>query len=110
MIIVLRKDITQKQYQDVLDTIEELGYKSHVIHGTERTVIGAVGSGRGKDKLQAMENLPGVDNVVPILQPYKLASSEIKPEKTIIPIRDNVKVGGNEVVEDRHNQYNYRCP
>ena len=98
MIIVLSKDITQKQYQEVLDTIEGLGYRSHVIHGTERTVVGAVGSGRGKDKLQAMESLPGVDNVVPILQPYKLASSEIKPEKTIIPVRDNVKVGDKEVV------------
>ncbi len=98
MIIVLRTDVTREQYQEVIDMIEELGYRSHVIQGTERTVIGAVGSGRGKDKLQAMENLPGVDNVVPILQPYKLASSEIKKEKTIIPINDHIKIGGKEII------------
>jgi 3-deoxy-7-phosphoheptulonate synthase len=98
MIIVLKKDVTQQQFQEALDMIKELGYHAHVIQGTERTVIGAVGSGRGKDKLQAMENLPGVENVVPILQPYKLASSEIKPEKTVVPIRGTVKVGGDAVV------------
>lgn len=98
MIIVLKKEVTQQQFQEALDMIKELGYHAHVIQGTERTVIGAVGSGRGKDKLQAMENLPGVENVVPILQPYKLASSEIKPEKTVVPIRGPVKVGGDAVV------------
>lgn len=98
MIIVLKKDVTQDQYEEVIDMVKELGYDAHVIKGTERTVIGAVGSGRGKDKLQAMESLPGVENVVPILQPYKLASLEVKPEKTVIPIRGSVKIGSDEVV------------
>jgi 3-deoxy-7-phosphoheptulonate synthase len=61
-------------------------------------VIGAVGSSRGKEKLQAMENMPGVENVMPILQPYKLASLEVKPEKTIIPVRNGTSVGGDAVV------------
>jgi 3-deoxy-7-phosphoheptulonate synthase len=69
-----------------------------VIQGTERTVIGAVGSSRGKEKLQAMENMPGVENVMPILQPYKLASLEVKPEKTVIPVRNGTSVGGRSVV------------
>jgi len=98
MVIVLKKDATQQQLQEILNMIKELGYQAHVIQGTERTVIGAVGSGRGKDKLQAMENLPGVENVVPILQPYKLASIEIKPEKSVIPIRGALSVGGNAIV------------
>jgi len=98
MIIVLKKDVTQQQFQEALDMIKELGYHAHVIQGTERTVVGAVGSGRGKEKLQAMENLPGVESVVPILQPYKLASSEIKKEKSVVPIRGQVKVGGDAVV------------
>ncbi len=97
MIIVLKKGVSQEQFKEVTDMIKDLGYHAHVIQGTERTVIGAVGSGRGTDKLQAMENLPGVDNVVPILQPYKLASLEVKPEKSIIQISDNVKIGGDEV-------------
>jgi 3-deoxy-7-phosphoheptulonate synthase len=98
MIIVLKKNVSQKEYHEVINMIKELGYHAHVIQGSERTVIGAVGSGRGKDKLQAMENLPGVENVVPILKPYKLASLEVKPEKTVIPVRNNVKVGGQEIV------------
>ena len=98
MVIVLKKDVTQQQFQEILNMIKELGYQAHVIQGTERTVIGAVGSGRGKDKLQAMENLPGVENVVPILQPYKLASLEIKPEKTVVSIRGEINIGGNAIV------------
>lgn len=98
MIIVLKKNTTREEFQEVIDMIKELGYQAHIIKGTERIVIGAVGSERGRDKLQAVENLTGVDRVVPILQPYKLASLEVKPEKTVIPIRDNVKIGGDEVV------------
>ncbi len=98
MIIVLKKDITQQQFQEVVDMVKELGFHAHVIQGTERTVIGAVGSSRGKEKLQAMENMPGVENVMPILQPYKLASLEVKPEKTVIPVRNGTSVGGRDVV------------
>jgi len=98
MIIVLKKDITQQQFQEVVDMVKELGFHAHVIQGTERTVIGAVGSSRGKEKLQAMENMPGVENVMPILQPYKLASLEVKPEKTVIPVRNGTSVGGQNVV------------
>jgi len=98
MIIVLKKEITQQQFQEVVDMVKELGFHAHVIQGTERTVIGAVGSSRGKEKLQAMENMPGVENVMPILQPYKLASLEVKPEKTVIPVRNGTSVGGRDVV------------
>jgi len=98
MIIVLRKDVTHEQFEEIVGLVKELGYHAHVIQGTERTVIGAVGSGRGKEKLQAMESLPGVENVVPILQPYKLASLEVKHEKTVIPVRNSVQIGGNEIV------------
>jgi 3-deoxy-7-phosphoheptulonate synthase len=45
-----------------------------------------------------MENMPGVENVMPILQPYKLASLEVKPEKTVIPVRNGTSVGGRSVV------------
>jgi 3-deoxy-7-phosphoheptulonate synthase len=93
MIIVVKKEVSQSEFQEIIDTIKELGYHAHVIQGTERTVIGAVGSGRGKDKLQAMENLPGVEKVVPILQPYKLASLEVKPEKSVVPVTKDVAVG-----------------
>ena len=98
MIIVMKAKASEKELQEVLDTIKEFGYQPHPIYGTERTVIGAVGSERGKEKLQALEMLPGVEKVVPILQPYKLASREVKPEKSVIAISDTVQIGGDEVV------------
>ena len=98
MIIVMKAKASGEELQEVLNTIKEFGYQPHPIYGTERTVIGAVGSERGKEKLQALEMLPGVEKVVPILQPYKLASREVKPEKSVIAISDSVQIGGDEVV------------
>jgi 3-deoxy-7-phosphoheptulonate synthase len=94
----MKAKATGEELQEVLNTIKEFGYQPHPIYGTERTVIGAVGSERGKEKLQALEMLPGVEKVVPILQPYKLASREVKPDKSVIAISDRVQIGGDEVV------------
>jgi 3-deoxy-7-phosphoheptulonate synthase len=98
MIIVMKANASQDELQEVIEKIEHFGYKPHIIHGTERNVVGAVGSERGKDKLQALETLSGVEKVVPILQPYKLASREIKKEKSIFTIDNKVEIGGNSIV------------
>ncbi|NIQ95202.1 MAG: 3-deoxy-7-phosphoheptulonate synthase, partial [Desulfuromonadales bacterium] len=47
-----------------------LGYTPHVIYGSTRNVVGAIGDERGKAVLQSIESMPGVENVVPILKPY----------------------------------------
>jgi len=96
MIIVMKGAATEEDLQRVIHTIEELGYQSHVIRGTQRSVIGAVGDERGKARLQSLEALPGVESVVPILQPFKLASREFKPTKTIVRVRD-VEIGGDRL-------------
>jgi 3-deoxy-7-phosphoheptulonate synthase len=96
MIIVMKGTATEEDLQRVIHTIEELGYQSHVIRGTQRSVIGAVGDERGKARLQSLEALPGVESVVPILQPFKLASREFKPTKTIVRVRD-VEFGGDRL-------------
>ncbi|GAB4303326.1 MAG: 3-deoxy-7-phosphoheptulonate synthase [Desulfuromonadia bacterium] len=99
MIIVMKAGAGKKERDEVLRRIRELGYKPHIIHGTTRDVIGAIGDERGKFILQSLESLHGVESVVPILQPYKLASREIKPEPSVIPITDNLSIGGGgEVV------------
>ena len=77
--------------------IEKLGYKPHVIRGVERNVVGAVGDERGKAKLQSLEVLPGVEKVVPILKPYKLASRDIKPEGTVVKVDGKVEIGGEKI-------------
>jgi 3-deoxy-7-phosphoheptulonate synthase len=96
MIIVMKAGAPDAELQSVLRTIEELGYTPHVIHGTQRNVIGAVGDERGKARLRSLEALPGVESVVPILQPFKLASREFKPTKTVVRFRD-VEIGGDRL-------------
>lgn len=98
MIIVMKAGAAKKDRDMVLKRIRELGYKPHVIHGETRDVIGAIGDERGKTVLQSLESLHGVENVVPILQPYKLASKEVKKESSLIRIGDNVVIGGSRVI------------
>ena len=97
MIIVMKGTATETDLQRVIQTVEELGYQPHVIRGTQRSVIGAIGDERGKARLQSLEAMPGVESVVPILQPFKLASREFKPTRTVVKVRD-VEIGGDRVV------------
>ncbi len=97
MVIVMKPEATESQLREVISKIEELGYKPHVIYGATRNVIGAVGDERGKFILQSLEVMEGVEAVIPILKPYKLASKEVKKEKTVIPVKD-ILIGGKEVI------------
>jgi len=96
MIIVMQANATPEQIQAVEDTIVELGYKPHEIIGVERKVIGAIGDERGKERLQMIESMRGVESVVPILKPYKLASREAQPQDSVIDV-DGVLVGGKQI-------------
>ncbi len=98
MIIVMKAGATKKEKDEVIKKIKELGYKPHVIHGTTRDVIGAVGDERGKFVLQSIELMQGVESVVPILKPYKLASREVKKETSIIKVNSEVSIGGKKIV------------
>lgn len=97
MIIVMKKDADQQELDRVIEWIKATGYTPHVSTGVERTIIGAIGDERGKFVLQAAENMPGVEKVMPILQPYKLASRETKAGNTIIKV-GNVEIGGPKCV------------
>jgi 3-deoxy-7-phosphoheptulonate synthase len=99
MIIVMKTGAAKHEKEEVLDRIKELGYKPHVIHGTTRDVIGAVGDEREKRVvIDAIASMPGVESVVPILKPYKLASKEVKREKSEIRITDSLSIGGPQVI------------
>jgi 3-deoxy-7-phosphoheptulonate synthase len=65
--------------------------------GVERTVIGAIGDERGKARLQELETAPGVERVIPILKPYKLAGLELKKEKSLVTVAPGVVFGGRRV-------------
>ncbi len=96
MIIVMERDSTKQELKNVVRRIRELGYREHIIRGVERTVVGCVGH-EDKTPLQALETMPGVESVVPILKPFKLASREVKKEKSVVKVGD-VKIGGDEIV------------
>ncbi|MDA0591211.1 MAG: 3-deoxy-7-phosphoheptulonate synthase [Planctomycetota bacterium] len=94
MIVVLKRGASEATIQKIARRVEELGLKAHVIVGTERTVIAAVGDKRNGEQ-EALESCEDVEKVVPILAPYKVASLEAKPEPTIIRVLDFVAGGGN---------------
>lgn len=98
MIIVMKKGAEKKELEAVEAKIVEMGYSPHVIYGETRNVVGAVGEERGKEKLQVLQSMSGVDNVVPILKPYKLASLEVQPEPSEIRITPDLTIGGAEFV------------
>jgi 3-deoxy-7-phosphoheptulonate synthase len=95
MIILLKKNVTQEQIDQVTEWVASVGYKPHVSQGVERTLIGAIGDDRGKVQLKAAAFLPGVEKVVPILKPYKLAGREFHENATVIQVGD-VRIGGGE--------------
>jgi 3-deoxy-7-phosphoheptulonate synthase len=86
MIIVMKAGASQQHIDRVFEKVQELGFKVHPIYGELRTVIACVGDERGKYRLQALETLDGVENVVPILKPFKLASREWNESRTSITI------------------------
>jgi 3-deoxy-7-phosphoheptulonate synthase len=94
MIVVMKKEATQAEIDQMVKRIESLGLKSHVIVGTERTVIAAIGEKREETK-QSLESGEGVAQVVPILAPYKVASREVKSEPTVVRAGTLVVGGGS---------------
>jgi 3-deoxy-7-phosphoheptulonate synthase len=95
MVIVMKPGTREEDLREVIAKVEALGYHAHVIRGTTRSVVAAVGDERGKARLQALEALAGVESVVPILQPFKLASRETRAARTV------VRVGALEIGGDR---------
>ena len=96
MMIIMRTDATPQEIAAVVERIEGNGLRAHLSKGEERTVIGAVGDGRPVLKDQFL-HLPGVDRVIPITRPYKLASREFIAENTLFPL-NGVQVGDQGVV------------
>src|SRR5690606_21253106 len=87
MIVVMKRGATQEMVARMVSRIEAMGLKAHVIVGTERTVVAAIGEKRDGER-ETLESYPEVDKVLPILAPYKVASREAKPEPTIVQVLD----------------------
>ena len=95
MIIVLKKDATQETIEHVVEKIKGAGLAVHISKGKERTIIGAIGD-ESLLATKALEALPGVESVMPIMKPYKLVSREFKKENSVIDI-SGVKIGDTRI-------------
>lgn len=95
MIIVLRAHATQPEIDHVLERIKELGLKAHLSQGEHRTIIGVIGD-EAKLQPQPLQAIPGVEQVLPIMKPFKLASREFNKKDTIVQV-GKVKVGGGHL-------------
>jgi 3-deoxy-7-phosphoheptulonate synthase len=96
MIVVMKPGSNQKEIARVLKRIEAVGLTPHLSEGVEHTVIGVLGQ-VFPELRDSLELLPGVEQVIPVTKPYKLASREFHPLDTIVEL-DNVVIGGDEVV------------
>ncbi len=100
MVIVLKQNITSDERQKLTDYLTQNNFRTNEIKGEEETIIAAVG--KLKVDPREVEILPGVERVIPISKPYKMASREFKPENTIVEIPTNrsqiIRVGGQRIV------------
>lgn len=96
MIIVLKPEATAEQIQHIIEKIEKLGLRTHISQGTERTIIGVIGDERILN-IHPIETFPGVEKVLPVLKPYKLASRDFKKEDSVVDV-GGVKIGGKRLV------------
>ena len=96
MIIIMKDGATSEQIKNVERVLAEFGFKTHPIEGDNKTVIGAIGDKRNLSMNQ-ITTIDGVENVVPIMRPYKLASKELKKDASIIDCGHGVTVGGEQL-------------
>jgi len=97
MIITLKTDATQAQIDHICELVRNFGYVPHKIEGTERTVIAAFGPGDKKEHLEHIKSADGVEDAFPILQPFKLVSTEVKKERTVVKV-GNISIGDGSFV------------
>ncbi len=99
MIINMRADASEAEVNHVIERIRECGFQAHVIQGEERSVIGVVGdSNKHRNELEALVSAPGVEEIVRISHPFKLAARPTRPEGSVFDVGRGVQIGGASVV------------
>ncbi|MCL5935241.1 MAG: 3-deoxy-7-phosphoheptulonate synthase [Firmicutes bacterium] len=95
MIVVMSHGADKKHIDSIIIKLEKSGFNVHLSQGVERTIIGAIGDKTRLGSL-SLEAMPGVEKVVPILAPFKLASRDFKKDNTVVPV-GNIEIGGKTV-------------
>ena len=97
MLVIMKVDAGMRDISAVIARVEDQGCKVHISEGKERTVLGIVENGHKIDR-ESLEQIPGVERVVPVTQPFKLASREFKADNTVFPIGDHTVGDQNLIV------------
>jgi 3-deoxy-7-phosphoheptulonate synthase len=99
MIINMAVTATEEQIDHVVKRIQECGFQAHLSRGEERAVIGVVGkSEKHRGELEALQAAPGVEEIIRITHPFKLASRNFRPEGSVVDLGKGVSIGGTEIV------------
>ncbi len=96
MIIIMKDSASAREIEAVENLLVEFGFKTHPIVGETKSIIGAIGDKRLLSMNQIL-TMDGVENVVPIMKPYKLASKELQKEPSVIDVGYGVTVGGKKL-------------
>jgi 3-deoxy-7-phosphoheptulonate synthase len=97
MVVVMQEGATEEQIQSVINRLMDMGFDIHRSTGVRQTVLGAVGA-KVEFDTRDIELVAGVEKVLRISAPYKLASRHFRPEGSVVPIGKGVAVGGPQVV------------
>jgi 3-deoxy-7-phosphoheptulonate synthase len=97
MIIILKSGIADAEIDDVCRRVTEMGYAPHIIRGEFKTIVAAVGEERGRPDLRLLEAVETVESVMPVQQPFKLASREVRQAPSEVLV-NGVLIGGKSVV------------
>jgi 3-deoxy-7-phosphoheptulonate synthase len=96
MIIIMKMGASQEEIQGVVRRVESVGYRTHLSQGEERTIIGVIGDERPLDK-ESLGRMMGVERIVPILRPFKLASRDFHPSDSVFQINGHY-IGGQKII------------
>lgn len=96
MIVVVKNGTDKQKLEHVVQYLEAQGLKLHISEGVERTIIGLVGATQEQKANLNVESLDGVEKVMPVVTPYKLASREFHPDNTIVRVGE-LTIGGDEL-------------
>ena len=95
MLVVMQANATEDQVRAVCQKIEAMGYRAHSIPGAQRTAIGITGN-QGEIEQGTLEEMPGVQELIPVSKPYKLVSRDLKQENTLLTFADSdATIGGS---------------
>src|SRR5690554_3692984 len=94
----MKENSSKKEVNKVVERVEELGYTPHPSRGAQKMIIGIIGDLNREELIDSLGAYPGIDKLVPIMEPYKLVGRSFKEGQSIINIGENTKIGDKKIL------------